>query len=83
MTSASDTTSAGRRAQFEALRRLDGPTRLLMACQMSDDSREVTLAGIRHRHPQWTEPAVHAELMLLMLGRELASAVLGRLPRRQ
>lgn len=79
MTVARDTTAAARRVQVEALRQLDGSTRLLMACQMSDDSREVTLSGIRHRHPYWGEAAIHRELLRLMLGRELATAVLERL----
>ena len=79
MTLARDTTAAARRMQVRALRQLDGPTRLRMAFQMSDDSRAVTLSGIRHRHPDWSEPATHAELLRLMLGTELSTAVLGRL----
>lgn len=57
---------------------MDGPTRLLQALEMSEDAREVTLAGIRHRHPDWTARQVHAELLRLLLGRELATRVLGR-----
>lgn len=79
MTLARDTTAAARRVQVDALRRLDGPTRLRMALQMSDESRDVTLSGIRHRHPDWGEPAVHGELLRLMLGAELSTAVLRRL----
>jgi hypothetical protein len=71
-----DTTAAARRVQVEALRRLDGPTRLQMALQMSEEAREATLAGIRHRHPEWTDEATHRELLRLMLGRELATAVI-------
>ena len=78
MTVARDTSSAARRVQVDALRRLDGPTRLQMALRMSDDSRDVTLAGIRHRHPDWTDDDVHLELLRLLLGRELASAVAER-----
>ena len=78
MMRARDTTAAARRAQVEALRRLDGPTRLSLALQMSDDSREVTLAGIRHRHTDWSKAEIHAELLRLMLGRELSEAVLRR-----
>jgi len=75
---AHDTSVAARRVQIEALRRLDGPARLEMALRMSDDSREVTLAGIRHRHPDWTDAAVHQELLRLLLGPELATAVTER-----
>jgi hypothetical protein len=79
MTLARDTTPAARRMQVLAFQRLDGRTRLRMALQMSDDSRGVTLSGIRHRHPDWSELATHAELLRLMLGTELSTAVLGRL----
>ena len=78
MTVARDTSAAARRIQIEALRRLDGPTRLQMALRMSDDSREITLAGIRHRHPDWTDDDVHRELLRLLLGRELAATVAHR-----
>ena len=79
MTVTRDTSAAARRVQVEALRRLDGPTRLQMALEMSEEGRRVSLAGIRHRHPDWTDAAVHQELLRLMLGRELATAVLERL----
>lgn len=76
MTLARDTTTAARRVQLEALRRLGGASRLLLACQMSDESRAVSLSGIRHRHPGWSDGAVHSELLRLMLGPELSTAVL-------
>ena len=78
MTVVRDASAAARRIQIEALRRLDGPTRLQMALRMSDDSRDITLAGIRHRHPDWTDDDVHRELLRLLLGRELAATVAHR-----
>ena len=78
MTVARDTSAAARRVQIEALRRLDGPTRLRMALRMSDDSRHVALAGIRHRHPEWTDDDVRRELLRLLLGRQLAATVVHR-----
>lgn len=78
MTIARDTSTKARRAQVEALRRLDGPARLQMALRMSDDSREVTLAGVRYRHPDWADDEVHRELLRLMLGPELAKTVAER-----
>lgn len=74
-----DTSAAARQAQVDALRRMDGPTRLRMAMEMSEEGRRVTVAGIRHRHPDWNEAAVHEELLRLLLGRELSSSVLLRL----
>jgi hypothetical protein len=75
MSIAGDTTAAARRIQIDAFRRMGGPARLLAACRMSDDARDVTLAGIRYRHPNWTDEAVHRELLRLMLGAELAERV--------
>jgi hypothetical protein len=76
MSMAGDTTAVARRIQTEALRRMGGPARLEAACRMSDDARDVTLAGVRYRHPDWTDEAVHRELLRLMLGAELADRVL-------
>ena len=75
MTLAADTTLAARSIQLKALRRLDGPTRLEMACRMSDDARAVSEAGIRHRHPEWSDREVQRALLELLLGPELAKRV--------
>lgn len=75
---ARDTTPAARQIQVQALRRQDGVTKLLMALEMSDDARNVMLAGIRHRHPDWDDAEVHRESLRLLLGRELATRITGR-----
>ncbi len=77
MTLARDTAPKARRIQLDALRRLDGPARLEIACQMSDEARLISKAGIRHRHPEWTSEQVHRALMELLLGRETAQKALG------
>lgn len=80
MTLARDTSPEARRVQLAILRRLDGPTRLEMACRMSDDARAISESGIRHRHPEWTDGQVHRALLALLLGPDLANRVLdGRL----
>ena len=33
---------------------------------MSDDAREISLAGIRYRHPDWNEPEVRRALVELL-----------------
>jgi hypothetical protein len=71
-----DTSSDARRVQLNALRRLGGETRLLMACQMADEARALSEAGIRARHPDWTDAEVRGELLILLLGRDLAAKVL-------
>jgi hypothetical protein len=75
MAVARDTAPEARRVQLDALRRLSGPERLAMACAMSDDARAATEAGIRHRHPEWTERQVQRGLLELMVGPELARKV--------
>jgi len=44
-----------------------------MAAEMSDEIRAVTEAGIRHRHPAYTDHEVRAELAAIVLGREEAT----------
>jgi len=39
--------------------------RLALALQMSDEARALTEAGVRRRHPQWSEPEVRAEVTRL------------------
>ena len=76
MTLARDTAWEARCFQLDALRRLDGPQRLEMACRMSDDARAMSEAGMRHRHPDWNDEQVHRALLDLMLGPDLADSVL-------
>jgi hypothetical protein len=71
----SDTSPEARRVQLEALRRLSGSERVAMAFEMSESARALTEAGIRDRHPDWSDEQVHTELMVRMLGRRLASKV--------
>ena len=42
---------------------------------MSDDARAVSEAGIRHRHPEWSDREVQRGLLELLLGPELAKRV--------
>lgn len=75
MTLPRDTTREARELQLAILRRMDGPTRLGMACRMSDDARAVSEAGIRHRHPDWSDEQVRDAMYVLLLGEDLARRV--------
>ncbi len=75
MTSARDTTATAREAQLEVLRGMDGPARLRMALEMSEQVRQVTESGIRHRHPDWTDVRVQRELRALLIGPDVAARV--------
>jgi hypothetical protein len=68
--------------QHEIFARMSGPERLLAAMRMSDDAAAVTRDGIRHRHPDWSDAAIHAEFLRVTLGEELAAKVLASSPGR-
>jgi len=70
-----DTTVEARRIQWDILKRLGGAARVELACAMSDDARSITLAGIRHRHPGWTDAQVHRAMLEILVGREVADAI--------
>jgi hypothetical protein len=71
-----DTAPTARALQLDILRQMDGPTRLAMALEMSEDARAISAAGIRHRNPDWTDEQVRQALLVLLLGGELARKVL-------
>jgi hypothetical protein len=74
----SDTQPAAGRAQLQVLRLKSSAERLRMACEMSDEARAISMAGVRHRHPDWTDERVRREVRHLLLGAELAQRVADR-----
>jgi hypothetical protein len=48
-----DTTSEAEDRQIEIFRRMSGEDRLRAAMTLSDQMRDIALAGFRSRHPQW------------------------------
>ena len=70
-----DTDKASHQAQVEAIRALGGDGRLAQGAQLSEAVREMTVQGIRERHPHFTEPQVIHELIRLLYGDELAKRV--------
>jgi len=69
----SDTSTTALERQRDAFRRMTPEQRVAMAAEMSDEIRAVTEAGIRHRHPAYTDHEVRAELAAIVLGREEAT----------
>lgn len=63
-----DTTPAALAIQREVFRRMTPERRVALALEMSDEIRAVTEAGIRDRHPAWTDDEVQAELVGIVLG---------------
>jgi hypothetical protein len=60
-----DTTSAAAAAQAQAQRQLGGPGRLRLSFEMSVLARELTLAGLRRSHPDWSPRQLRRELLRL------------------
>jgi hypothetical protein len=60
-----DTTTAAAAAQAQAQQQLGGPGRLRLAFEMSVLARELTLAGLRRSHPDWSPRELSRELLRL------------------
>lgn len=75
MTLARDTSTNARAVQLASLRQMSGAARLVEACRMSDAARAISEAGIRHRHPAWSDAEVHHALLELLLGVDMAVMV--------
>ena len=63
-----DTSSEAARVQALVHRRMGGPRKLLMACQMSDAVRALASARIRSRNPELNEREVRDELIWELYG---------------
>ncbi len=66
-----DTTAEAHAVQLQILRSRTGAQRLRMAFQLSEDVRAISRAGIRSRHPDYSEQELTWALNRLMLGDEL------------
>lgn len=70
-----DTTPEAWAAQAEALRRMGGRARTAIMFRLNEQARELALAGIRARHPGYTEDQVRQAWFRLKLGDELTREV--------
>jgi hypothetical protein len=61
----SDTSPSAQAVQFQILRAMTEGQRLLLALDMSLFARELTRAGIRQDHPEWSETQIARELIRL------------------
>jgi hypothetical protein len=68
-----DTSTTALERQREAFRRMTPEQRVALAAEMSDEIRAVTEAGIRHRHPAYTDEEVRAALAAIVLGGDEAA----------
>lgn len=75
MLRARDTSSAAFERQLEAFRAMTPGERVAIAAAMSDEIRALAEAGIRDRHPGYTDAQVANSLAEILLGPELAAKV--------
>lgn len=76
-----DTTDAAHEAQLRCYRAMSGAARVALAAQLSEDIRAVAMAGIRARHPAYSDRDAWHALRRLLLGDELFSKALPLAPR--
>jgi hypothetical protein len=75
MLRARDTSAAASERQLEAFRAMTPGERVAIAAAMSDEIRVLAVAGIRDRHPAFTDDEVATRLAAILLGPELADKV--------
>ena len=73
-----DTTQAADEVQLAVYRRLGGATRVAIAFRLGAFTRDLTLAGIRRRHPDYDDLRAHRALHRLLLGDDLMRRVYPR-----
>jgi hypothetical protein len=66
-----DTTLESHEVQLQVYRRLGATGRARLAGRLSADTRELTRAGIRVRHPEYTEEEVELAIRRLLFGDDL------------
>ncbi|MEO8845073.1 MAG: hypothetical protein ABI591_22790 [Kofleriaceae bacterium] len=68
-----DTTPETRGAQIDAVRQLGCEGRLRIALGMSEDARQISLDGIKRRHPELSEAAARHIMVCALYGEDLAN----------
>jgi hypothetical protein len=63
-----DTSPEAEAIQLEVFRRMTPAQRIEMALEMSESIRNVSLSGLRQRHPELNEQELRRELLRLMYG---------------
>ena len=66
-----DTSAEADRVQVEVYRRMGGAGRAAAVFRLIERARTLTLAGIRHRHPEYDEEQRRLAFARLVLGDEL------------
>lgn len=70
-----DTTPDAHRIQADIYRRMSGAERLSLAFQITATVRDLAMAGVRARHPDYSDDQVFRAWARLTLGDDLTAAV--------
>jgi hypothetical protein len=76
MIRSADTSKTAELKQVEAFRKMELEGRAELTFQLCDNLRKITRAGIRHRHPDYSEQQVTEAYLRLTLEPELFRQVL-------
>ena len=79
-TQSPDTSPEAEKVLIELLRRAPAWRRLQLADRMSATVRELSMAGVRARHPRASEAEVRRRFADIHLGPELAAKIYGPAP---
>jgi len=71
----SDTTAEAAKVYIAAYNSLSGADRVERSMEMAEEVKQVTLAGIAHRHPEFSSAQVHREWLRILHGEALASLI--------
>jgi hypothetical protein len=66
-----DTSPEAHAVQLEAYRRMGGAGRLQVMYRLNEATRSAAMAGIRHRHPAYTDDEILLALARILYGDEL------------
>lgn len=70
-----DTTAEAHERQRDILLKLGGRERVAIMFRLNDAARRMTLAGIRARHPEYDDEAMHRAYARIVLGDDLVRAI--------
>ena len=68
----SDTTAEAAEVYVGAFRSLTGCERVERSIEMAEEVKQITLAGIVHRNPDFTRTEVHREWLRILHGEPIA-----------
>lgn len=71
----SDTTAEAAEVYVSAYTSLTGADRVERSMEMAEEVKQVTLAGIAHRNPDFSADQVHHEWLRILHGEALASLI--------